>query len=320
MLNLKDASTFTLIFTAFPIILLTITIYIFLKIFAKRNFNVQDCNIVVTGASRGIGREIALQYASKKARLILTATNVATLAGVAEECRRAGSPEVYIFAQRLGGRESAMELRDFAKKTLGSVDTLILNHVLLPSLDGNSHWKEEKDFEELEEKTLVNFMSYVYIASYFRNLLETTGGKICVVSSITALVPIFKSNTYAAAKAALNAFFLSYREELLEQNSNITICQVFLGLVTTESITGAMGKFVQNVTNLTNNLVFRQFALPPKVAALRVMQAAETRTETSYCPKKTCKLLRLLYFVFADSFLKFFRVIHQESEKQIISE
>ena len=205
-------------------------------------------------------------------------------------------------------------------KSLGGVDTLILNHVLLPSLDGNSHWKEEKDFEELEQKTLVNYMSYVYIASYFRNMLETSCGKICIVSSITALVPIFKSNTYAAAKAAINAFFLSYREELLEQNSAISISQVFLGLVTTESISGAIGKFVQNVTALTNNVIFRQFVLPPRVAAMRVMEAAETKAETSYCPRKTCLLMRCLYFMFSDYFLKLFRVVHQESEKQVLSD
>ena len=280
----------------------------------------QDVNVVVTGASRGIGRQIALLYAQKKSRLVITATNERLLAVVAQECRELGAPEVFIFVKRLGGQESAKELRDFAKEKLGRVDTLILNHVILPSLDGNSHWKEEKDFHELETKTLVNYMSYVYIASYFRNILESSKGKIGIVSSIAALVPMFKSNTYAAAKAALNGFFLSYREELLEQNSNITISQVFLGLVTTESITGAIGKFMSNVHSLTNNVMFRQFVLPPKVAAARVVHAVESRTETTCCPRKTIFVLRLLYFVFSDNFLKFFRIVHQESEKQVLSE
>ena len=272
---------------------------------------------MITGASRGIGRQIALQYSAANARLVISATNKRLLESVAEECRNAGAADVFVFSQRLGGRDSAAALRNFSQEKLRRVDTLILNHVLLPSLNGNSHWKEEKDFDDLESKTLVNYMSYVYIASSFRNLLEASCGKICIVSSIAALVPMFKSNTYAATKAALNAFFLSYREELLERRSNITISQVFLGLVTTESITNAIGKFMSNVTSITNNVVFRQFVLPPKVAARRVIEAVETRTETTYCPKKTIFTLRLLYFLFSDYFLKFFRVIHQESEKQI---
>lgn len=319
MLDLKIATSSTFFITAFPIILLTFVVCLIIKIFAKKNFSLKDTHVVITGASRGIGRETALRYASKGARLILTATNISTLSAVAQECRQAGAEEVYILALKLGGADSARELRDFAVKTLGHVDTLILNHVLLPSLDGNSHWKEEQDFGELEEKTLVNYMSYVYIASYFRNILEASAGKICVVNSIAALVPMFKSNTYAATKSALHSFFLSYREELLEQNSRITITQVYLGLVTTESIQGAIGKHVQNVQKLSNNLFLRQFILPTKVAAKRILEATETRTETAFYPTKTLFLLRFCYFMFSNALLKGFRVIHQESEKQITS-
>lgn len=316
-----DVSLWSVMMMSLPLMALTMLLLSLMRLVSGRTEeNNKDLCVVVTGASRGIGRHIALQYAERKARLVITATNERLLINVAKECRELGSPEVFIFAQKLGGRESAKELMEFSKKKLGKVDSLVLNHVLLPSLDGNSHWKEEKDFEELETKTLVNYLSYVYIASYFRNILETSGGKICIVSSIAAQVPMFKSNTYAAAKAALNAFFLSYREELLEQNSNITICQVFLGLVSTESITGAIGKVMNNVDALMNNVFMRQFVLPPRVAAARVMKAAESRTETTHCPSKTLLIIRLLYFIFSDYFLKFFRVVHQESEKQVLSE
>jgi NAD(P)-dependent dehydrogenase (short-subunit alcohol dehydrogenase family) len=78
--------------------------------------------VVVTGASSGIGRETALRYASRGARLALASRSVETLQTVADECRATGAAEVIVQATDISDAEQVQRLFDTAVDRFGRID------------------------------------------------------------------------------------------------------------------------------------------------------------------------------------------------------
>src|ERR1700761_7377597 len=88
---------------------------------AEANFPV----VVVTGASSGIGRETALRYAHRHARLVLASRSDETLQLVAEECRMEGATEVVVQATDIADADQVQRLFDTAIARFGGVDIAI---------------------------------------------------------------------------------------------------------------------------------------------------------------------------------------------------
>lgn len=86
----------------------------------------RDNVVVLTGASRGIGRELALQLAGQGARLALSARDAAALDELAEICRARGGQAVAIPAD-VGEEAQCAELIRRTVETYGRIDTLINN-------------------------------------------------------------------------------------------------------------------------------------------------------------------------------------------------
>jgi NAD(P)-dependent dehydrogenase (short-subunit alcohol dehydrogenase family) len=86
----------------------------------------EGARIVVTGASRGLGRALAEAFAAEGARLVLTATRVGHLDAVAARLRRDGS-EVHALALELGDAGAARRVGFDAIAALGRVDVLVNN-------------------------------------------------------------------------------------------------------------------------------------------------------------------------------------------------
>ena len=107
----------------------------------NKDMNLQNKTIVITGASDGLGREIALKLAKEKTNLILIARNQEKLSEVEKECLNLGAVSVKSFA---------VDIRNTAelKKILGqllNVDILINNAGI---------WQKVGPLEEIEESVI----------------------------------------------------------------------------------------------------------------------------------------------------------------------
>ena len=87
----------------------------------------ENARCLVTGASAGIGREIALLLADRGARLVLTARRTDRLEGVANACRDRGAPVAEVVPADLAASDAADHAYDAACEALGAVDVLINN-------------------------------------------------------------------------------------------------------------------------------------------------------------------------------------------------
>jgi short-subunit dehydrogenase len=201
--------------------------FIHVKGKVMEHFPFTDNTVIVTGASAGIGRQLALQLASQGARLALAARSVDKLEGIAEQCRQRGA-HVLAVPTDVAQQQQCRNLIEEAVKEYGSIDTLINNA-------GISMWAR---FEEIENLALlenimrVNYFGSMYCTYYALSYLKKSRGRIVGISSLTGKAGVPTRTGYAASKHAMAGFFDSLRIELA--NYGVSVTMIYPGFVATE--------------------------------------------------------------------------------------
>ncbi|MFZ3324167.1 MAG: SDR family oxidoreductase [Usitatibacter sp.] len=198
----------------------------------------KDNVVAITGASKGIGAELARQLAAKGARLVLAARSENELEDVAAECRKRGANVVTIRADVAVERD-CQALVAGAVLAFGRLDTLVNNA-------GATMWARFEDIHDmaiLERIMQVNYMGAVYCTHHALPHLRASRGRIVGISSLAGKVGVPTRTGYSAAKHAMTGFFDSLRIELAD--SGVTVTMIYPGFVATgirENATGPDGK------------------------------------------------------------------------------
>ncbi|MBV9774725.1 MAG: SDR family oxidoreductase [Gemmatimonadetes bacterium] len=198
----------------------------------------RDNVVVLTGASAGIGRELALQLAGRGAWLALAARDVGRLEEVAEECRERGG-RALVAPTDVGEEAQCRRLIDRTMAEYGGVDTLVNN----AGIGMWARFEEITDLSIFERIIRVNYLGSVYCTHYALPHLKRNRGRIVGVSSLTGKTGVPTRSAYAASKHAMAGFFDSLRIELM--GSGVTVTMVYPGFVATgirERAFGADGR------------------------------------------------------------------------------
>ena len=174
--------------------------------------------IVLTGASEGIGRALALALASARARLVLAARNAERLASLAQECIARGA-EVLCVPTDVSQRADCTALIDAALARFGTIDVLLHNA-------GSTMWSRLDQLEDpglLERLMRTNYLGAAWITWRALPALVAARGRIVAVSSMAGLVGVPTRTGYSASKHAMFGFFDSLRIELADQGVSVTI-------------------------------------------------------------------------------------------------
>ncbi len=174
--------------------------------------------VVLTGASEGIGRALALSLASAGSRLVLAARNTERLASLSQECSAHGAEVLYVPTD-VSRRADCTALIDAALARYKAIDVLLLNA-------GATMWSrldELEDPELLERLMRTNYLGAAWLAWRALPALVATRGRIVAISSIAGLVGVPTRTGYSASKHAMFGFFDSLRIELADQGVSVTI-------------------------------------------------------------------------------------------------
>jgi short-subunit dehydrogenase len=188
-----------------------------------------DCNVLITGASAGIGREFARQLAGCVRSLILVARREDRLAELRDELQKQ-HPNLAVQIRQVDLADPAQlrELMEWFDRENINVDLLINNAGL-----GDSGPFGTSDPIRNEQMTLVNVVA---LTSLTRHVLPQMIGKrrgvILNVSSSASFVPVPGSAVYAATKAYVTSFSEALRAEL--HGTGISVCALCPGPVRTE--------------------------------------------------------------------------------------
>ena len=189
---------------------------------------------IVTGASSGIGRALALQLAAQGAWLALAGTRVDALEAVAEQCRLQGGRALAVPTDVADPNQCAA-LVARTREEYGRLDTLVNNA-------GISQWarfEEIRDLAPFEQMMRVNYLGAVYCTHHALPLLRESRGRLAAVSSLAGRTGVPTRSGYAASKHAMAGFFDSLRIELAGSGVSVTV--VYPGFVATEIRTRATG-------------------------------------------------------------------------------
>ncbi|HXA41626.1 MAG TPA: SDR family NAD(P)-dependent oxidoreductase [Candidatus Solibacter sp.] len=183
---------------------------------------------VVTGASSGIGRELALQLARKGVRLALVARREALLESLAKQVVADGGEPPLVLAVDLSKRGGADAVAASATKAFGSVDILVNN---AGGGVGGAQW-HVGDREEARDAFEVNFWSPLALtAALVPSMLERKSGVVVNVTSLAKVMTWAAMGHYAATKAALSIATETLQLELT--GSGIRVLEVLPGPVDT---------------------------------------------------------------------------------------
>jgi short-subunit dehydrogenase len=181
---------------------------------------------VITGASSGIGYELARVFARNGFDLLLAADGP----GIDDAARDVGALGVSAEAVRvdLASAEGVQRLFDRIRSAGRPVDALVLN----AGVGVNGRFVDEISLEEDLNLVRLNVTSVVHLAKLMLPAMVERGeGRVLVTSSIAALMPGPFYATYAASKAFLLSFSEALHNEL--QDSGVTVTALMPGATDT---------------------------------------------------------------------------------------
>lgn len=174
--------------------------------------------IVLTGASEGIGRALALALATQGASLVLAARDAARLETLAQECRARGGQAVAI-ATDVTSEHDLDWLVSEALRAFGGIDVLVHN----AGITMWSRFDALADLSIFERVLEVNYLAPVRLTALALPHLKQSRGLIVAVASLAGLTGVPERSAYAASKHALIGFFESLRIELAQSGVDVSI-------------------------------------------------------------------------------------------------
>jgi short-subunit dehydrogenase len=165
--------------------------------------------VLITGASAGIGKALALALAQQKARLVLAARGAERLEAVASECRALGA-EAHAVPTDVASQQACRALVEQAVARFDKLDVLINNA-------GRAMWSrfdEVADLSVIEEVLRLNYLGCVYATYYALPHLKKSRGRLVAMASIAGLTGVPMLSGYVASKHAVIGLFETLRIEL----------------------------------------------------------------------------------------------------------
>lgn len=173
--------------------------------------------VVITGASSGIGKAIALEAAKKGAHLVLAARNVQALNEVGQQCSDYKNHVLIVPADV----SVEADCENIIKKTIehfGTLDVLINN----AGISMRAIF-EETDLKVLKTIMDINFWGTIYCTKYALPYLLKSKGSVVGVSSIAGYKGLPARTGYSASKFAMQGFLESLRIENLKKGLHVLI-------------------------------------------------------------------------------------------------
>ncbi len=228
-------------------------------------------NVIVTGASYGLGEYIARALAARHTNLLLVARSEPKLARLANELRSPHT-KVTVAAIDLAGRHAAAQVAAAAAVELGSVDVLVNNAAVEPQRRFHT-----LDTDEIEHVIRVDLTTPIALTRLLLpGMLDRGYGRIINISSIAGRVGFPFSEAYAASKDGLIAFSRVLRSDY--RRAGVSASAIILGAVKD----AGLGQRTLDELGLQTNTSF--MVTPEKVARAVVRAIEKDKAEIVLMP------------------------------------
>jgi short-subunit dehydrogenase len=174
--------------------------------------------IVITGASEGLGRALAIELAADRPRLVLAARSPERLVETAAECRARGAEALVVPTDI----SEPAQCRELIARTIAAFDDLdvLVNNAGITMWSRFDAITDPSVFERL---MAVNYFGAVHLTAAALPHLKSSRGLIVAIASLAGLTGVPERTAYAASKHAMVGFFDSLRIELAGSGVAVTI-------------------------------------------------------------------------------------------------
>jgi short-subunit dehydrogenase len=190
---------------------------------------------MITGASSGLGRGMALEIAARGGHLGLLARREDLLKEIVDEAKKRNVKSAYATAD-VRDAKAVREAADQFRKELGPIDILIANAGI-----GTADHAVSLTPEHAANVIGINVLGAINsVAAVLPEMVERKQGRLVAISSLAAYRGLAKSAAYCASKAALTAYFESLRIDLRHTGVGVTI--IHPGFIKTDLTAGRHAK------------------------------------------------------------------------------
>jgi 3-oxoacyl-[acyl-carrier protein] reductase len=215
---------------------------------------------IVTGATRGIGRAIALELSRRGADVAFNYAQSADAAGTLKSEIEASGVRAFATQCDVAGTDAAAGMVKQVKDAFGRVDFLVNNAGI--TRDNLILRMKEEDWDSVIDTNLKGAWNFSRAA--LRHLLKNEGGgSILNISSISGVVGMTGQSNYSASKAGMIGLTKALAKEVASRN--VSVNALALGLVATDMSQALDDSYRQK---LLEQIPMRRFAEPGEVARI----------------------------------------------------
>lgn len=232
-------------------------------------------NAIITGASKGIGKAIALEMASHGVNLLLNARNKVDLEKTRKDCQNINPAiDVHIFPADVSQKKEVEALGDFCRKTFPQIDILVNNAgVFIP---GSIHEEVDGMLEKMIDTNL--YSAYHLTRKVLPAMLGQKSGHLFNICSTASIYAYPNGGSYSISKFALYGMSKVLREELKDKGIRVTA--VLPGATWSASWAGVdlpkerlmnakdVAKSLWNAYELSDNAVIEELIIRPQLGDL----------------------------------------------------
>jgi uncharacterized oxidoreductase len=176
----------------------------------------ENRTILITGATSGIGKELARQLLARRNTVIVTGRDPAKLEAIEREL-----PGIHTFASDASDPDAIKALYASVCEHFPALDTLVNNAGIMR----NVKLGQNPDLRDVTREIASNFSGPIQMVQIFLPHLKTRPGALIVnVSSGLAFIPLSIAPVYCATKAAIHSFTQSLRAQL--DGSGVTVVEL----------------------------------------------------------------------------------------------
>lgn len=240
--------------------------------------------VLVTGAGHGIGREIALKYASLEATVVCLDINEADNLKTVAEIKKLGNAKAYGYTCDVANCQQVMETAKKIQREIGDVTILVNNAGIMPARPFLDFKKE--DVQRLYEINV--FAHYWTLQAFLPKMQQNNKGHIVAIASCVGLAPVRNLTPYCSTKYAVRGLMMALAEELrVNSKSKINITIIYPYAIDTglckNAVVGIFGmdflkaKYVAKCVVRAQRRNFFELSVPRHISTLfAVMQLLPT--------------------------------------------
>ncbi|AJH17832.1 SDR family oxidoreductase [Bacillus mycoides] len=232
----------------------------------------QEKVIVITGASSGIGEQVAMQVAEQGATPVLMARTEEKLQALADKIKVTYNTPCYYYVLDVSEETKVQSVFSKVLQEVGRIDILVNNAGF-----GIFKTFEDASMDEVKDMFQVNVFGLVACTkAVLPNMVKRNEGQIINIASLAGKIATPKSSAYAATKHAVLGFTNSLRMEL--SNTNVYVTAINPGPIETNffEIADQSGTYVKNMG---------RYMLKPTYVAEQIVKAMQTKKREVNLPK-----------------------------------